>query len=71
MNPNGSLMEPKHQIWGELFIDEQGAANFRFHVEEGVGFLKAQEALKRFSELVYGRLTNARKCPFYEEVNDK
>lgn len=50
---------------GELWIDESGEANFRFHVSGG-SFLDAKAALQKFRDLIQWRLDNAAACPFYQ-----
>lgn len=62
---NITLMKPR-KYSGELWIDEDGSANFRFHIEGG-SFLDAQDALNKFITVLQSRLDNAKKCPFYKE----
>ena len=55
-------------IWGEVYVDQTGLdINFRFHVDEGVGFNKARATLRKFIIIMQQRLDNAPDCPFYEE----
>lgn len=58
-----------HKYSGELWIDENGETNFKFHVIGG-NFLDAQQALLKFVECIQERLDNAQKCPYFEEENN-
>jgi len=59
----------ERKLWGELFLDEDGEADFKFHIERGAGgFLPAKEALEKFIALLQERLNNAKQCPFYEDL---
>jgi hypothetical protein len=56
---------PGRKYSGELWIDDAGEANFRFHVSGGT-FLEAKAALEKFRDLIQWRLDNAAACPFHE-----
>jgi hypothetical protein len=55
----------QHRYRGEVWIDEAGEANFRFHIAGG-SFGEAREALARMIGVMQDRLDNAERCPFYE-----
>lgn len=55
----------KRKYSGELWIDEDGSVNFKWHIEGG-NFLEAREVLVKFIECLQSRLDSERKCPFYE-----
>jgi len=50
---------------GELWIDEEGNANFKFHIEGG-SFSEAREALTKFISVLQERLARETDCPYYE-----
>ena len=51
---------------GELWIDDKGETNFKFHIMGG-NFLSAREALVKFIECLQQRLIEEEKCPYYEQ----
>lgn len=50
---------------GELWIDDEGFANFKFHIQGGQ-FTDAREALRKFIACLQDRLDKAERCPFYQ-----
>lgn len=54
----------ERQYSGELWIDEDGMANFKWHIGGG-SFPDAREALVKFIECLTHRLQNEENCPFY------
>lgn len=54
-------------IFGELWLDEEGAAHFLCHTKDD-DFLKTKAALEKFVALLQKQLANAAECPFYVEV---
>lgn len=50
---------------GELWLDLDGTANFKWHIEGG-DFLSAREVLVKFIACLQSRLDSEQKCPFYE-----
>jgi hypothetical protein len=55
---------PKPRYSGELWLDPDGTANFKWHIEGGT-FLDAREALVKFIACLQSRLNNEQKCPMY------
>lgn len=58
-----STTQPKYS--GELWLDPDGTANFKWHIEGG-DFLAAREVLVKFIACLQSRLDSEQKCPYYE-----
>ncbi len=54
------------QYSAELWMDEEGYANFKWHIEGG-DFLDAREVLVKYISCLQSRLDKEHKCPFYKK----
>lgn len=59
--------EAGRQYSGDLWIDADGTANFKFHIEGG-DFTSARHALEKFIAGLQDKLNRAETCPYAERV---
>jgi hypothetical protein len=59
----------ERQYSGDLWIDEEGNANFKFHITGG-SFTDARHALEKFIACLQNKLTRGEECPYSERVSN-
>jgi hypothetical protein len=59
------MPQTKPKYSAELWIDEEGYTNFKWHIEGG-SFTDARKVLVKFIECLQTRLETGERCPFYE-----
>lgn len=64
---SGGAGEKARTYSGDLWIDDDGSANFKFHIEGG-DFTAARHALQKFISCLQNRLDRGVECPYSERV---
>ncbi len=55
-----------HPYSGDLWLDDDGTANFKFHIEGG-DFTAARHVLEKFIACLQDKLSRAGDCPYFEK----
>jgi len=63
---DGPFEQTVDKYHGELWLDKDGTANFKFHIEGG-DFTSAREALVAFIACLQERLERQTECPYYQQ----
>jgi hypothetical protein len=61
---DGAFEQTVDKYHGELWMDKDGTANFKFHIEGG-DFPAARNALLSFIQCLQQRLAQEQECPYY------
>lgn len=57
------------QLFGELYLDDDGEAHFVCHTDGAMSFEQAREGLEKFITILQDQMERQQECPFHTGEN--